>query len=171
MDESTENGTRFEIWLDILLKSLGQQEVMRNVEYRKGDGSCRQVDLQYLVHKEGQLYQVLVEAKYSSNGSVPFMLRKEDRRTKTGSETRIDNIVDEVWDRHQFVNAHQSLLVTNSRFPKKVIKLAKHYGIGIIEGDGLQINYEAAGGKGSINDSIKSVEPQKYRVKRNVIYI
>ena len=60
-----EKGTRFEIFLEQILKQSDYQNVLRNVEYRKERYVFRQADVSYNLIKDGQLKLVVVEAKYS----------------------------------------------------------------------------------------------------------
>ena len=65
-------GTQFEIWLENYFKDHNFSQVKRNVEFHRSKNLYRQVDLVFsmIVDKKIQMY--LVEAKYSSNGSIKY---------------------------------------------------------------------------------------------------
>lgn len=161
----SQNGEKFEIWLELLLKKLGYQNVMRNVEYRKED-SKREVDICYNVTKNGKIYLALIEAKYTKNKSICWK-----RKSKKSQIISIDNLIDEVWERHLFVGADFSLIATNSQTNYKTKKRIGERKIKILDGTNLLGIYQNLGGSNSLEDSIRRINVDNHKRKRNIIYI
>jgi len=157
-------GTKFEIWLEKLLKRRGYEDVLRNVECHKERYRFRQVDIIYTYDDELRI----VEAKYSSDGSISYKLRSTRERKYGNDIIVIENLVDEVLDKKRFVGADAALLVTNNSFEEKVKKESKKHGIIVVEGDVLTRLYHEAGGKGSIDDSINAIDPDKYNQDKTI---
>ncbi|MFC1705010.1 hypothetical protein ACFLZ6_01630 [Nanoarchaeota archaeon] len=164
-------GTKFEVWLEWLLKYHGFQNVARNLQYRRQGRPYRQVDLAYNVMKEGMFYTVVVEAKYSSNGEIPYKLRTPKTKKRGQQVIRLDNLVDELAERQSFVGAHESCLVTNHTFSDDVKVAAKRYGMGVIESPGLQQLYSQTGRSGTIDDSINSVVLKRIHWHKRSVYL
>ena len=95
-------GTRFEIWLEELLRDHGFKP-RRNIEYVKGRGGKRQVDIVYLIEKQGRIYTAMVEAKYYSNGTIPNKLRSPKLDKKVQLIYPIETIVQDLADRRMFI--------------------------------------------------------------------
>ncbi len=167
MSFEKEVGTKFEIWLELLLKNKGYQNILRDVEYRKDSGAFRQIDVSYNISFNGKIYLVAVEAKYSSKNNVNYKLR-EVKNKKESMIGTIDNLVDEVFERQMFVGADLSILVTNQYFQNKVKKYALEKNIRILERNNLYSNFNS---DFSLEDSINSVNLENYRMKKNIIYI
>ncbi len=165
-----ERGTKFEIWLELLLKAKGYQNVLRDVCYHKSKYVYRQLDLQYNLVKQGKIHTVGIEAKYSSNGKIPFKFRSSTKE-KAGQLIRINNLVDEVFERQRFCDLNNMILVTNKEFDSKIIKHAGKYGIILMEGDSLQKIFTSLGYKGSIANSISTVDIEKYNLAPNRLYL
>jgi len=163
-----EKGIKFEIWLESLLKKQGYQNVLRNVEYHKERYLFRQADLSYNLIKDGRIYLAVVEAKFSSNGSIPYKLRS--KKKKKGHQVPIDNLVDEVLERQQFIGADLSFLVTNKEFKPEVGLEAEKKGITVVTGSQLSSIYKKLGFRDSIDDSIKAVDLDKYNLNKNIVY-
>lgn len=164
-------GIQFEIWLEILLKYKGHQNVVRDVEYHKSRYVFRQVDLRYDIVEDGLRYHTIVEAKYSSNSRIPYYLRK-GTINKAGQDINgIDNLIDEVSERQRFVKADITILATNRHFDDKVKTEAKKYNIRVIENEGLTDIYRSLGGKLSIDSSIRSIYVKNHNLSKNIIYI
>lgn len=160
-------GTKFEIWLELLLKNNGYENVLRDVEYRKSNKIFRQVDVSYNISFNGKIYLVAVEAKYSSKNNVGYKLR-EVKNKKESIIGAIDNLVDEVYERQMFVGADLSILVTNQYFQNKVKQNALGKNIRILEKNNLYSNFNASF---SLEDSINSINLENYNTKKNIIYI
>jgi len=118
-------GTKFEVWLEKLFSDLWYPKVRRNVEYHYSRYVYRQVDVEYRTLNPFNPL-VIVEAKYSSGGNVRAELREEKKKHKQRIRT-IDNIVNELEERRQFVKARKAVLVTNRLFAKEVYEEAKKY--------------------------------------------
>ncbi|MBI5390299.1 restriction endonuclease [Candidatus Woesearchaeota archaeon] len=165
--EERTNGLRFELWLAELLRQKEYLNVLHHVEFHRSPDCFREVDVSYNVLNNEKLYHVLVEAKYRKSWPVQYALRK--RKRKNGS-SEIFNLVDEVAERQQFVGADLSIIVTNSTFDEQMQEEAPKKGIKLVDGSWLQSTYERYGGKGSIEDSIASVEVHE-KGHKNVIYL
>ncbi|MBW2966718.1 restriction endonuclease [Candidatus Woesearchaeota archaeon] len=162
-------GIKFEILLENLLKELGCDNVLRNVYCYKSRYRYRQVDISYNYVKHGRIYLAIIEAKYSSNGKVPYKLRSNKIKKEGNRTIEMENLVYEVRERRHFTNAGLALLVTNNEFEDKVKEEAKRYNIKVIEGKRLQELYHQNGHKGSIDDAIKSIDIYKRNLRRNLI--
>lgn len=171
-DAHRELGIQFEIFLELLLKAQnGLYNVHRNVEYHKARYLYRQVDVSYNFVQDGRLMLVLVEAKYSSNGVVGYERRKGEA-SKAGQDRPINNIVDEVAERHDFVKADISVLATNRRFDDRVHAEANRHGFKILEGGDLTKAYRSAGGIArTIDEHIRGIRIRDYNHHKNIIYV
>lgn len=124
-------GTRFEIWIEELLKDNGYWGVRRNVEYHKERYLFRQVDVEYqdmnflnpLVLLNSL---VILELKYSRVGMVNLNLRDEKKKSGQRIE-RIDTIVNELEERREFVGARKAILTTNGSFSNEVHREVQRY--------------------------------------------
>jgi hypothetical protein len=159
-------GTKFEIWLEDLLKELGCQDVLRNVYFYKERCQYRQVDICYKLAKKGRIYRVIVEAKYSSNGNIPYKLRSNKIKKEGSRKIEMENLVYEVRERKHFTKAGLAFLVTNKGFEDKVREEAERYNIQVVDGRRLQKIYNNLGYKGSIDEAIDNVELKRSRLKR-----
>ncbi|MBW2981533.1 restriction endonuclease [Candidatus Woesearchaeota archaeon] len=149
-------GDKFEMWLEILLKEHGYEDVERS--YRENHGRpYREADLRYTLKKDGRKITVLVEAKYSSNGEIKYKLRSTKKKKDYGIEMVIDNLVDEVIERQKFLGGDESILVTNKTFEDKLKKEAEKKGVFVMEGHELTRMYHELGYTGSIEDSIATM--------------
>ena len=164
-------GTKFEIWLEKLLKEVGCQDVLRNVEFHRTRYRYRQVDLSYSYAKQGNIYRAVVEAKFSSNGKVRYALREPKSKKESKRQIEFYNLVDEVIERQRFVNAGLALLITNHKFEKKVKKESAKYGIRIIEGKRLTELYREQGHEGTIDQAIESIDLKTHNLDKNIIYL
>jgi len=163
-------GTKFEIWLEILLKRLGQQNVLRNVEFRK-NGAYRQADLIYNVIHEQKIKLILVEAKYSSNGNIGYKLREGEKEKNGRLIETIDNLVDEVDERRMFIGADYAVLTTNKGFDYKIKEESKSRYIKLLDKESLiKLYNQNLGLKGDIESSIKSIELKRHNLNPNIIY-
>ncbi|MEK6950703.1 MAG: restriction endonuclease [Nanoarchaeota archaeon] len=118
-------GSKFEIWVEELLKDNGYCFVRRNIIYHRDRYEFRQVDIDY---REGFLWQThtMVECKYSSRGKVKLALR--ETKSKTAQQIKaIDTILDELEERRQFVKADNAILLTNQYFSPEVYREAKQF--------------------------------------------
>ncbi|MBR9699802.1 restriction endonuclease [Candidatus Woesearchaeota archaeon] len=158
-------GARFEAFLESLIKSLGYQNVLRNVEYHKSRLFFRQVDVSYQYVQDERIYLAVVEAKYSSNGSIRYKLRSPKK--KKGAPT-MDNLIDEVKERTKFVDADRTILTTNREFEPQVHHEAQSSGIVLIEGQQLLKLYRKIGGNQSIDDAIHT---HPYQKRKHIIYV
>jgi hypothetical protein len=163
-------GSKFEIWLEELFKKIGFQNVMRNVEFHRSRYLYRQVDVCYEIVKEGKIYRVIAEAKFSSNGPVRYHLRNGEIHKCEQGIAKIDNIVDELLERASFVGASYARLLTNRTFEDEVRAEAKRHSILVLEGNELQKLYMKTGRTGSIDDAIYNVS-LKGKMHSNIIYI
>ena len=163
MTPQKEIGTKFEIWLELLLKKQGYSNVFRNIEFHKSRYIYRQIDLIYTLKNE----IVLVEAKYSSNGPIRNEFRNgKIERKSTNGRIYINNLIDQVMERHYFVGGGKSVIVTNSYFHSDLIDAAKKYNeIFLINGDDLK----KICGYSYIKDSIKNIRITKEDTKANII--
>ncbi len=176
MNQQKVIGTRFEVWLELLLDDLGFQNVLRNVEYRKvytkKKRIYRQVDLTYDIVQEGRISQVILEAKYSSNGEIKYKARSEVEKGRTDSTVVIRGPLEQIAETKNFVGADIGCLVTNSRFDDQIRAEAKRYGILIMEGDYLAQLHQKRGGKSSdLNQQIQATNINNHNLHKNIIYI
>ena len=117
-------GTRFEIWVEELLKDNGYWSVRRNVQYYQQRYVFRQVDVEFRdmnVVNPFVLFNslVIMELKYSRVGYVHLDLRGVKK--KSGQVIRrIDTIINELEERRRFVDARKAILTTNGHFSKEV---------------------------------------------------
>jgi hypothetical protein len=162
-------GTKFEVFLEVLLKKQGYQNVLRNVEMHKSKYRYRQVDVSYNVVDNGRIYLAIAEAKFSSNGNIPYRLRTPRVKKAGKLVVSFDNLVDEMAERQRFVGANLAVLVTNHSFEDKVKEEAKKHGIRVMEGSRLTDIYHKLGGRGSIDKAIASIS-LRGRMHKNVIY-
>mgnify|MGYP001610870838 CR=1 FL=1 len=124
-------GTRFEVWMEQVLKDNDYLGVRRNVHYYKSRYTSRQVDLEYRdLNALNPLVMfnshVILELKYSTAGLVHLKLRHE----KTKSEQlvrRIDTVIAEVEERREFVRARKAILTTNGWFSYELRREAQGY--------------------------------------------
>ncbi len=125
------SGTRFEIWVEELLKDNGYWYVRRNVEYHQQRYVFRQVDVEY---QDLNIFNplvllnslVILELKYSSRGRVNSSLQQEKK--KSGQKIgRIDTIVNELEERRRFVGARTAILTTNGSFSDEVHREVQQY--------------------------------------------
>jgi hypothetical protein len=172
-----EKGTKFEVWLELLLTAMGHQQVFRNVEFRKRDHfkaqdhPRRQVDLSYEVVDNGKIYLAIVEAKYSSNGEVAYGHRKGEVQKGDQQIPKIDNIVDELVERQQFVRARGAFLVTNHTFDDQVKVEAGKHGIKVLEGDVLAKIHRELGREGDIDTAINAIYLEGHNLHKNILYV
>ncbi|MBW2980483.1 hypothetical protein KY360_03640 [Candidatus Woesearchaeota archaeon] len=164
-------GTKFEIWLELLLNRQAHQNVLRNVEYHKERYLFRQVDLSYNFVDNGTIHLAIIEAKYSSGGRIPYKLRKGEVKKSGQLVPRIDNLVDELWERQQFVGAHAACLVTNHSFDDQVKAEAGKRRIDVVEGPALSQLYLHLGGAGAIDDSINTINLGRHNLHKSTIYL
>jgi hypothetical protein len=169
-------GIRFEIWLEQYFKSLGCQQVKRNVEFHKSQHLYRQADLIFseVVCRNiatTNIEMVIIEAKYSSNGQIKYELR-QGYKEKSGSRNIITNLVDEITERQKFVGAYRSILVTNARFDEKLLREAPRHNIQLIDRETLYKNYRRLGGKHeNLEKSINSIDISRYDLRKNIYQI
>ena len=164
-------GIQFEIWLELLLKQNAYQNVLRDVEFHKERFVYRQADLTYNIVKDNELYLAVVEAKFSANGPVPYLLRDGEKKKAGQTITRIDNVVDEVYERQRFIGADLSILTTNHKFEDRVRRMAPKRNILIVEGTTLDKYFTSEIPNESIDDSIRKITIKEHRLNKNVIYI
>ena len=163
-------GTKFEVFLEQLFRKQGFQNVLRNTEYHKSRYHYRQVDVSYSVVHNGRIYLAVVEAKYSSNGNIPYKYRTPRIKKADRRDVVFDNVVDETAERQRFVGANLALLVTNHAFEDKVKEEARRHKIKVIEGRRLPDIYHRLGGKGSVDRAIASVS-LRGKMHKNAIYL
>lgn len=125
------SGTRFEVWIEELLKDNGYWYVRRNIEYHKQRYIFRQVDVEYqdmnILNPLVLLNSlVILELKYSSSGRVNLRLQQEKRKSEQLIQ-RIDTIVNELEERREFVGARKAILTTNGHFSDEVHREAQQY--------------------------------------------
>jgi len=166
-----EKGTRFEIFLEQILKQSDYQNVLRNVEYRKERYVFRQADVSYNLIKDGQLKLVVVEAKYSSNFDISYELRGGEKEKNGQVIEKINNVVDETYERCKFIGADISVLVTNKSFDDQIISAASERNIKLLDGEDLLNIYNKLGKKGTIDTAIDNINLEKYNLNKNMIYI
>jgi len=165
-------GNQFEIWLEEFLKLQGYKNVLRDVEYHKDKNTFRQADISYnYIVSKNHLKLMIVEAKYSSNGYISYKLRAGEKEKSGQVIRRIDNLVDEVWERQNFIGADQSILVTNKKFENKVRTEAFKKGVKVLEGDDLQLLFKKFGYLETIDESISKIDLRKHNLYKNVIYL
>lgn len=169
-------GTHFEIFIELLLNRYCRRNVERNVEYVSKEGYRRQIDVQYDSSHHHETYKILVEAKYTGNGSIPFWLREE--KEKQGLLlSPLDNLVDEVVERQAFCNGYQTILVTNKIFDKHIHrrtadlnkKMRTKRGtplIKLVEGTALQQLYRQAGGRVTIDEALRHINPMLFDLQK-----
>jgi hypothetical protein len=162
-------GTRFEIWLEKLLKECGCQNVHRNVYIYRAPLRYRQADLTYDFVKQGKIYRAVVEAKYLKNGIVSDRLRSNVVKKQGKRSIEIASLIYEVRERRHFAKAGLALLVTNQVFDSAVEQEAKKHRIKLIDGKRLQALYSLKGHRESIDDAIKSIDINRYSQRRYVM--
>lgn len=171
MNETEIRGKQFEIWLELLLKRSGYQNVLRNVEYHRKRYLYRQVDVSYDLIKEGRICRAIVEAKYSSHGKIQYFLRNGEKEKRGQLIDRIDNLVDEILERKHFVHADFAVLATNKEFDSQLMAKAEHFRIFLFDRVKLTTIYLGLGGRGSIYDAIVSIDLRKHNLNKNMVYI
>jgi hypothetical protein len=162
-------GAKFEVFLEELLKRQGHQNVLRNVEFHRSRYYYRQVDVSYNLIENGRICLAIVEAKYSSNGAVPYQYRTPRIKKVGRRDVIFDNIVDETAERQRFTGAGLALLVTNHTFEDKAKEEAARHNIRVIEGNRLTEIYHKLGGTGGIDRAIISTK-LRGKMHKNVIY-
>lgn len=162
------NGTKFEIWIEQALRQLGYFCVRRDIHYYRNYDAYRQVDDEYRYIEDNRIKLAIVEAKYSSGTKIPYLLRTGPRQ-KNGHNGKIDNLPDETLERKRFVKADLAILATNYFFEEKVKRAAKSKdGFLVIERPQLTVIHQQVGGKGSLEESIKSVNLTHYDLQKNI---
>lgn len=162
-----EKGTKFEIWLEELLHDFGYKP-RRNVEFHKRRCGHRQIDLIYNIVKEDKVYLAMIEAKYCSNGVIPNKLRSpKDIKIGQLSSKPIDNIIDDLVERYQFIEKYffrfdYVFLVTNKSFDNEIKSLAPRNNITVVENKQLSEMHIKRNEKTSIDDSIKQIDYRGY---------
>jgi hypothetical protein len=169
-------GNQFEIFLEELVKKSGFVNVLRNVEFKKEKYCYRQADLFYqeVLKEKKSLTSYVLEAKYSSNGTINYNFRNNNpkiKRSDNNTKVRIHNLIDEILERHFFIGANYSILATNKGFEKKLIREAKHKGIALMDGNDFQRIYKKLGGKGDFEDYIRNIRLNPKQLYKNVIRI
>jgi len=163
-------GTRFEIWLETYFNSLGCLNVKRNVEFHKSRYLYRQADLTFSLKTKGNTELIIVEAKYSSNGSIKYDLR-QGFKIKAGSKI-ITNLVDEIIERQKFIGAYSSILVTNKYFDDKLRQEAAKQNIVLFDRNRLFADYKKFGGTyDGLEKSINAIDIRRYNLQKNLIQI
>ena len=164
-------GLKFELFLTGLLKSLGYQNVLHNVEYHTSRYVFRQADVSYTFIEDKRAYLVLVEAKFSSGGPIHNHFRQKAKH-KASQLQGIESLIDEVAERQAFCSAAYSVLATNKGFDftDKERQYAKEKRINLLEGNRLEGIYHGSGGKGSIDSAIYSLGIRG-RCHKNIIYL
>jgi hypothetical protein len=162
LSERQIKGTRFEIWLELVLKKTGDLNVKRNILIRNeliqskngnnGWKFTRQIDLTFNYVLDNKIYTALVEAKYLDNGVVPYFLRSGEKIVNNPLLPNIDNLVDEVYERQMYSGADLSILVTNQQFDPRIKQHSRRYGIKIVERDDLILLWQEAISDGILND-------------------
>jgi hypothetical protein len=154
-------GTKFEIWLELILKKTGDQNVRRNITIRpirnnskisENWKTSRQIDIVFNYISNNKIHTAFVEAKYLDRGIVPYYLRGGNRNKENSTLPNINNIVDEVYERQLYCNANTSFIVTNLYFDKNIKKNAPKYGIKIIERESIKLLWNKSLSLGIIND-------------------
>ncbi len=172
-------GKKFEIWVEHLLRANGYRVVRCDVEYHRSRCQFRQVDLEYFSFLSLAEHFVILELKYSSNGSVQLPLRSGSR-TKAGQLIRnIDNIVTEMEERRRFVKADTAVLVTNQSFDEGVHNKARRYGIRLWERDRLEellskrrrLFGSGLLGNEPIEQQVEGIDLRKYGHRTHIVYI
>jgi hypothetical protein len=170
-----QKGTKFEIWVENLLKKLGKQHVRRNVEYHKSKKCWRQVDVCYEYVKQGTIYVAMVEAKFSSGAPISYYLRDGETDKADQRMEHVDNLVDEVIERRKYVNdfvkCEIAYLVTNRTFEDRIKEEAKNHEIYIIEAENLQSMFAKTGGQGNIDRDIDLVDWRKCNLNSDYEYL
>lgn len=152
-------GTRFEKWLELILTLQSNRtgkfkNIRRNVILRKKNGTHRQADIYYMWASNGTKYNIILEAKYSSNGPINYDLREGEKHKNGQVIPVINNVVDELYERKKFIGADYAFLVTNKSFHKKIIQNAKKMSINLMDGKDLEELYYKVGLRGSFQESI-----------------
>lgn len=172
-------GTKFEVWLAHLFKDLSQRHLLnfQNIDYNNwyinSQGDHRQLDLDFQYVENGIIKQGMMEAKYCSNGYVPYKLRNGEMKKTSQRIKGIETLVEEVYERAVFSRSTKVLLITNKQFEKKVKKVAsKIGGLYIVERQDL-IKYNLArGGSIYLEQEIMRTDISDYRkrvVKKYVV--
>jgi len=126
-------GTRFECWIAELFRDLRYRDVQRNVTY-SNECSKRQIDVQY---RHIVLPQTtIVECKYSSEGPIRLNHRGVNSQKK-GKKRTIENIVEEVSERKEFVRAHKAVIASNTFFAPDLQEEAWKYDIALLDARAL----------------------------------
>jgi len=138
LTDKQKKGVKFEIWLEQVFKTVpGIYQVQRNIEYHKERYVFRQADLTYNIITPQGLELVIVEAKYSSNGPIQYMLREPKQKVHQYTP-HINNLVEEIKEREAFIGAHKSILVTNKTFTVDLTRNALLNNIYLINKKGLE---------------------------------
>ncbi len=166
-----EIGTKFEIWMEQLLKDNDYLLVRRNVQYYQSRFAYRQVDLEYQdLHLFNSL--VIMELKYSHHRELPLQLRRPI--TKAGQLQRIDTVLDEVEERRLFVSARKAVVVTNGYFSPEMWQELRDYSklelydqrkLALLDRErrGLIDLFQPRGG---IEEQIRQIDLHKYQNKK-----
>ena len=156
-------GTKFEIFVEQLFKSLGVRKVRRNVVYHRDRYLYRQVDVEFYNQD-----LVIVELKYSSNGKIGYKLRGGEKNKSGQLISTINNLIDEVEERRLFVRANKAVLITNQDFSAELYQKVRDYrAIEMYNGNDLiRISQNQ-----DIENQIKRVDLRKYPLKPTKIHI
>jgi hypothetical protein len=166
-----ENGIKFEVFLEKIIKEAGYSNVLRNVVYKKSKLLYRQIDISYNIIKRRELKLVIVEAKYTTKNKIPYDLREGVKIKKGQTIKCIDSLIAETYERNKFVGSDYSILATNKYFDNKTRTHAKKLGIKILERPSLTAICEKLGLKKDIESLIDSIDSERYDHRKNLIYL
>lgn len=133
-------GLQFEISLELMLLYSGYRNVRRDVAYWR-EGTYRQVDIDYPLDSAQPNERILVEAKSSSGGAISFKLIDGEEHKQNQQIPVIDNVVNEVYERHLFASGFQSVIMTNRRFQKRCYAEAEKLGVLLVDEKGVRDHY------------------------------
>lgn len=123
-------GTKFELWVEGLLKDNGYSFVRQNIVFTRERYEKRQVDVDYLKIFYWNILpwptHTIVECKYRRYGAVKLELRREKEKRRQ-LLPHIETILEELEERRQFVKADKAILLTNQYFQREVYEESKHF--------------------------------------------
>ncbi len=151
-------GTKFEIFLEKILRQTNLKNIHRNVEFHKSKYLYRQVDLIAWNIEQTKITKYAIEAKYSTNQIINYDFRRKIKRKTQHGEIILTNIIDQIQERQQFIQYDATILITNTDFEKKIIKEAKNKKIILLNGQDLQTIYIKLGYADNIQDVIKNTQ-------------
>ena len=165
-------GMKFEIFLEKIFKHTNFQNIMRNVEFHKSRYLYRQVDLIAWQIEKNKITKYAIEAKYTTYAPIKYDLRQKiKRKTESGYEVKLTNIIDQIKERQTFINYDKTILITNGTFENKLIKEATKNNILLMDGQNIKKIYTKLSNRENFEDAIKRTKIKFNDKYKNMIYI